>query len=440
MNIDSYMDGLSIVTRSDYKYLIDNYGKDEVINYFERVIKDYSSFKDGTSFYNYQLKLWDKYGYCFVSLGFYLYFNDIFNKLSISSKSKEIDSSRQLSVYDEVLCSFKLLNKEYIPFLNSEGNLDIEMLFRYVNSDADMRMVIDNLCSFYQDSSNLSKSEKDNLKTLINKRDELDNNKVSSEVDSRLLNEIELYKEYRSAKDKLIKYNIRLVGYVANNYEANHNFTIDDYFQEGFLALPRVCDSFDIRKGYKFSTYAIPWINEFILRMYKESYGIIKLPLWVISLYNKLCSLNHKFFEDNGRYATITEQAQMAGISPSLAKSVYDRVRYLSCTSIQSRKYINDNNSISYEDVLTDEDSSFEDSVIDENDYKIFSSVMNDILDERELEIVKMFYGLDDTDIYSQTFIANKMNISRQRVKQIYDRAMDKLKSSHRVKVLNPYK
>lgn len=129
----------------------------------------------------------------------------------------------------------------------------------------------------------------------------------------------------------------------------------------------------------------------------------------------------------------------MVNISPSLVQSIQRRFKYLKCTSIQSRKYINENDSISLEDVLLDDDSSFEDSIINEIDYKIFYQIMSDILDERELEIVKMFYGLDDTDVYTQEVIANRMHVSRQRVKQIYDKAMDKLKNSYRIKKLNPY-
>ena len=438
MSIESYMEKLSFVNRSDFKYLIDTYGKDEVINYLKSIVVDYSLFDDDNSFYHYQLGLWEKYGYCFVSLGYYPYFNDIVNKLSKTSKYKNVDTSKQLTVYDEVLCGFKLLNKEYIPFLDSKGNLDIEMLLKYVNSDDDMRMVIDNLCSFYQNSSNLSSREKSNLACLVTKKKELNDNSACF-IDSRLMNEIELYKEYRDAKNKLIYYNIRLVGYIANSYEENYNFNHDDYYQEGFFGLPRACDSFDIRKGYKFSTYATPWIHQFILRMYKESYGVIKFPMWIITLYNKLCSLNAIFYKKNGRYATIMEQAQMVNISPSLVQSIQRRFKYLKCTSIQSRKYINENDSISLEDVLLDDDSSFENSIINEIDYKIFYQIMSDILDERELEIVKMFYGLDDTDVYTQEVIANRMHVSRQRVKQIYDKAMDKLKNSYRIKKLNPY-
>lgn len=226
--------------------------------------------------------------------------------------------------------------------------------------------------------------------------------------------EIELFKKLEEGedevKDEIIRYNIRLVINLAKKYK-NCGMDMDDLTQEGIIGLMKAIDKFDYKKGYKFSTYAIHWIKNYILRAVYLKTRIIKAPSWLVESLNKINKLNTEYniesFKETARELDISEE-RIDRIISYLANS----------SSIKSlNEPIGDADGLILEDLVEDEEFLYANEHID------LEKVMEH-LDEREQYIInrRFYYG----DTLSE--IGSLLSLTKERIRVLEKRALTKIR------------
>ena len=435
-NIKEYLEKNNTISNKEYNYLITTYSKDELKTALNNIINNIKKEITTENFYKKQKELWNKYGYCFSRLKYYPFFDEIVN-IFIESSKESSDNNKQQAITNEVEYGFKLLNREYISFLNKEEQIDINKIFSNLKTSSAKKKALEKFNNFYKELETLSNEDKQNLLLLKNIKI---NNTIDTEEDMKILEELDMYFDYRIAKYHLINDNIGLAKKVASSYKENHIFTIDDYIQEGYLGLTKAINYFDIRHACKLSTYANFWINRNILSYYKEKYGIVKLPSWIVYEYNKLCNINNNYFKKTGKNLTREELSEISGLSLDMVNHIFFYLDNMTCESI-NREVINRKGDTSIiGEFVKDENIPFEEEIINELDYQTFYQIMKEILTDRQLNILSSYYGLDNKEAMLQKEIADKYSITRQRVQQIIDKSIKRLQRSGKIQKLNPYR
>jgi RNA polymerase primary sigma factor len=228
------------------------------------------------------------------------------------------------------------------------------------------------------------------------------------------------------AKQKLVKANLRFVVSVARNYE-NQGMELSDLINEGNLGLIRAASRYDPKKNFKFISYAVWWIRQGILQALAENSRIVKMPLNQVQKIHTARKAEHKLEQRLGRSPNMAEISDETGLDIETLNEVFmsDRGHVSFDTPIKDMSGERD---LKFGDMLED-DSYRADASTDEISLKeeVEDSMKN--LNRREKEIVKMYYGINEGGV-SNTLneIGSQINITRERVRQIKERAMEKLK------------
>jgi len=244
--------------------------------------------------------------------------------------------------------------------------------------------------------------------------------------------EVELFKRYEQgddeAKETLIVHNIKLVISIAKRYQFNL-LPLEDLISEGMEGLIIAIDRFDYRKGYKLSTYATWWIRQRVVAALKEKGRTIRLPSYVIENNVKLTRATLKYLDENGTEPSIDELVELTGIRK---KRVRTALMYRARGSSLSMNV--------HEDVDDDRDVEISERVEDDVDIdadarasraiKKLELVMYRVLTERERYLIRLRFGLSDNQFRRLHEIANVLDLSRERVRQIEARALKKLRFS----------
>ncbi len=251
--------------------------------------------------------------------------------------------------------------------------------------------------------------------------------------------EVELAQRIRQgdekALEKLTKANLRFVVSVAKQYQ-NQGLSLPDLINEGNLGLIKAAKRFDETKGFKFISYAVWWIRQSILQALSEQARIIRLPLNKIGSINRL---NKAFAELEQRYErepTIEELATFLEIKPSEIKdTLRNNTRPLSVDAPLSE----DEDSNNLLDVLDKNDIPRPDSrLINESLVHEFERALS-TLSYREAAIIKMYYGIAGFPQMTLEEIGEQLELTRERVRQIKEKAIRRLKHSSRSKLLKAY-
>jgi len=250
--------------------------------------------------------------------------------------------------------------------------------------------------------------------------------------------EVELAQRIRSgdriALEKLTRANLRFVVSVAKQYQ-NQGLSLPDLINEGNLGLIKAAEKFDETRGFKFISYAVWWIRQSILQALAEQSRIVRLPLNQVGSLNKINKAFSKFEQENERRPSPEELADVLDIPvDKIADTMKVSGRHI---SVDAPFVEGEDNSLL--DVMINDDSPNADRVlINESLSKEIERVLAFTLSDRERDIVKKFFGIGVTEMTLEE-IGDEFGLTRERVRQIKEKAIRKLRPNAKSKLLKGF-
>jgi len=237
----------------------------------------------------------------------------------------------------------------------------------------------------------------------------------------------------RQALEKLVRANLRFVVSVAKQYQ-NQGLSLEDLINEGNLGLIKAAEKFDETRGFKFISYAVWWIRQSILQALAEQSRIVRLPLNQVSTINKINRAIAEFEQKEHRYPTPEELAEITDIPVEKIKqsrSVSSRQKSLDAP-------LGDNEDSYLKDVIKNPDSPRADQNLLTESLKIEIERALSTLTKREADVIRYFFGINAPEMTLEE-IANHFGLTRERVRQIKEKALKRLRHGTRSEILRKY-
>ena len=249
--------------------------------------------------------------------------------------------------------------------------------------------------------------------------------------------EVELAQRIRKgdqkALEKLTRENLRFVVSVAKQYQ-NQGLSLPDLINEGNLGLIKAAEKFDETRGFKFISYAVWWIRQSILQALAEQSRIVRLPLNQVGSLNKINKAFSRFEQENERRPSPEELADSLDLP---AEKVADTLRVSGRhISVDAPFVEGEDNSLL--DVLVNDDSPIADRTLINESLSTEVERALSTLTERERDIIKLFFGINTQEMTLEE-IGEKFGLTRERVRQIKEKAIRRLRHSSRSKLLKTY-
>jgi len=237
----------------------------------------------------------------------------------------------------------------------------------------------------------------------------------------------------RRALETLTKANLRFVVSVAKQYQ-NQGLSLPDLINEGNLGLIKAAEKFDETRGFKFISYAVWWIRQSILQALAEQARIVRLPLNQVGSLNKITKALAKFEQENERRPSSEELANIIGLPvDKIGDTLKVQGRHI---SVDAPFVEGEDNSLL--DVLVNDDSPMADrSLVNESLSKEIDRAL-DTLTPREKDIIRMFFGIGTHEMTLEE-IGQTFGLTRERVRQIKEKAIRRLRQNSRSRLLKSY-
>jgi RNA polymerase primary sigma factor len=250
--------------------------------------------------------------------------------------------------------------------------------------------------------------------------------------------EVELAKKIKlgdqDSLEKLTKANLRFVVSVAKQYQ-NQGLSLADLINEGNIGLIKAAKRFDETRGFKFISYAVWWIRQAILQALAEQSRIVRLPLNRVGTLHKIGKISSSLEQEYGREPSPDEIAKELALS---AVEVSDTLKISNThLSLDAPFSISEDNSLM--DVLEDEFQPAPDEALLNESLRLEIERALDTLSAREAEVINLYFGLSQEKALTLEEIGARFNLTRERVRQIKEKAIRRLRHASRSKSLRAY-
>lgn len=237
----------------------------------------------------------------------------------------------------------------------------------------------------------------------------------------------------RKALERLTKANLRFVVSVAKQYQ-NQGLSLADLINEGNFGLIKAAEKFDETRGFKFISYAVWWIRQSILQAIAEQSRIIRLPLNQVSSVNKINKVLNKFEQENERRPSIDEIAQDTDIpEEKIIEAFKVNTHHISVDA----PFHDDDESSLLDVIPNDAIPSTDKSLVEESLRAEIGRVL-DILEDREKKVIEAYFGINQREMTLEE-IGSKYGLTRERVRQIKEKAIRRLRQQTNSKILKAY-
>lgn len=242
-------------------------------------------------------------------------------------------------------------------------------------------------------------------------------------------------KEGERARDRLVNGNLRFVVSVAKQYQ-HQGISLTDLINEGNVGLVKAAEKFDETRGFKFISYAVWWIRQSIMEALAVKSRLVRMPLNQVGIYGRVSRVMEQFLQIHGRQPSVHEIAAETGLDEEQIKTAMSASTR--ATSIDAPMSNDDEGSMA--DTLSSDDSYLKsDSQLDRESMNQFiNDLLKEVLNPREQKIVRESFGIGEVE-KSLEEIADNMGMTRERIRQVREKALRKIRYSNYADTLRQY-
>ena len=237
----------------------------------------------------------------------------------------------------------------------------------------------------------------------------------------------------QAALDRLTRANLRFVVSVAKQYQ-NQGLTLNDLIDEGNLGLIKAAQKFDETRGFKFISYAVWWIRQSILQAISEQSRIVRMPLNQVGFQSKLTKAFVSFEQEFERRPSVGELAELLDTDVSKVQEALGTNGKK--VSVDAPFAEDDSNCLI--DIMTDDSAPGTDNQMEKESLSSDLDAALKSLNDRERQVLKMLFGIGRNEMTAEE-VANTLNLTRERVRQIKERALRRLREADNIKILMKY-